>query len=52
MNSQIHQLDPRAAKIKEVTDMIQKLLNIHKQAEQALLDYSQMIKDLPLVDKE
>ncbi|PWT93958.1 MAG: hypothetical protein C5B54_00960 [Acidobacteria bacterium] len=52
MNNQIHQLDPRSLKIREVTDMINKLMGIHAEAEHALHDYSQMLGDLPIVDKE
>lgn len=52
MNNQIHQLDPRSSKIREVIDMIAKLLLIYDDAQHAMNDYSQMLRDLPLSGRE
>jgi hypothetical protein len=52
MNNQIHQFDPRSGKIREVMDMIAKLLLMYDQAQHAMNDYCQMLRDLPLVGRE
>ncbi len=48
MNNQIHQLDPRSTKIKEVMDMLLKLSAKEREVEGEMQDYAQMLKDLPL----
>jgi hypothetical protein len=48
MNNQIHQLDPRPTKIREVMDMLQKLATKQQDVDQKFQDYAQMLKDLPL----
>jgi diguanylate cyclase (GGDEF) domain len=52
MNNQIHQLDPRALKIREVVEFLQKLRAKYQEIEQAANDYSQMLIDLPLGKEE
>ncbi len=52
MNNQIHQLDPRSFKIREVTEMLRKLLERKDETDHAFQDYAQMLRDLPLAKTE
>ncbi len=52
VNNQIHQLDPRSFKIREVTDMLKKLIEKKDETEHAFQDYVQMLRDLPLTKSE
>jgi diguanylate cyclase (GGDEF)-like protein len=49
MNNQIHTLDPRSPKVRETALLLQKLMKKQQELEQAIVDYSHMTADLPLV---
>lgn len=49
MNNQIHSLDPRSPKVQETTKMLQELMKKQKELEQAIIDYSQLTANSPLV---
>lgn len=49
MNNQIHQLDPQSDKIREVGNLLQKLIARQAEVERILQEYAQILKALPLV---
>lgn len=51
MNNQIHQLDPRSEKIRDIMDMVAKLMLVFNDVDRAMNDYSQMLKDLPVLER-
>ena len=52
MNNQIHQLDPRSNKIQEISGLLEKLIARQREVEHVLHDYTEIVKDLPLVKNE
>ena len=49
MNNQIHQLDPASTKVADMMGLLQKLVKRQNELELLLHDYSQMLRDLPLM---
>src|SRR5262249_33653573 len=52
MNGQIHQFDPRSRKVRQMTEMLLKLMDKHAEVERAFQDYLQMLQDLPLTTSD